>query len=98
MGPRQTRSGFRANVSRRLDLRRGEILNLARRLELLEKELHPLHRIMNVEMGPDQIVINTTDMHLARRIGEAIRRAHKGDLAIRFAEETSFVRVNWRRE
>src|SRR5215469_3047463 len=79
-------------------LHKDEILNLVRHLELLEKELHPLNRIMNIEDGRSALVVNTTDMHLARRIGEALRRAHKGELEIRYAEETSFVRVNWRRD
>jgi NMD protein affecting ribosome stability and mRNA decay len=75
-----------------------DILNLIRHLESMEKEQHPLNRIMNIEDGRGTIVVNTTDMHLARRIGDALRRAHKGDLEIRYAEETSFVRVNWRRD
>jgi len=79
-------------------LHQDEILNLVRHLESLEKQLHPLHRIMNIENGNGALVVNTTDMHLARRIGEALRRAHKGELEIRYAAETSFVRVNWRRE
>jgi len=75
-----------------------DILNLVQNMEDLEKPLHPLHRIMSVEERADSIVVNTTDIHLPRRIGEALRRAHKGDLEIKNGAESHFVRVNWRRE
>jgi hypothetical protein len=39
-----------------------------------EKAEHPLNRIIDIEEGLDQIVINTTDIHLPRR-GEAIKSA-----------------------
>ena len=76
---------------------KAEILNLARHHETLEKELHPLNRIMKIVGRKDRIVLSTTDIHLPRRIGEALRRAYKGELEIRYEEETYFIRVNWRR-
>ena len=62
-----------------------------------EKVEHPLHRIMNVHERAGTIRIETTDIHLPRRIGEALRRAHKGDLAINYENEGCFVRVSWTR-
>ena len=75
-----------------------EILNLVRHHETLEKRLHPLHRILDIQEQPAVLLIQTTDIHLPRRIGEALRRAYKGELEIRHEEETHFARVNWRRE
>jgi hypothetical protein len=75
-----------------------EILGLARNEEAREKAAHPLHRIMTIEDGPDAVVINTTDIHLPRRIGEALRDAHEGDLDYHYEKESYFLRVNWYRE
>jgi hypothetical protein len=76
---------------------RDEILNLIRRQEALEKEQHPLHRIMNIEERVNEVVINTTDIHLPRRIGEALRRAYKGELDLDYKEGTYFIRLKWSR-
>jgi hypothetical protein len=40
-------------------------------------------------------VINTTDIHLPRRIGEAVKCAFHGEIAAHFEEDGYFVRVNW---
>jgi NMD protein affecting ribosome stability and mRNA decay len=72
-----------------------EMINLARNQERAEKEEHPLNRIMSVEEKPDSIVINTTDIHLPRRIGEALKRAYHGELDMHFDEHGYFVRVDW---
>ncbi|MGF7213015.1 hypothetical protein GGE65_007651 [Skermanella aerolata] len=77
---------------------RSEILNSARHQEELEKAEHPLNRIMGVESQDDEIVITTTDIHLPRRIGEAVHQAHHGDLSFHYDEDGYFVRVNWRRD
>lgn len=75
-----------------------EILQLVRNHERGEKTLHPLHRIMGIEQNGDRMVITTTDIHLPRRLADALRRAYKGDLDVRYDEEGYFVRVNWKRE
>ena len=76
---------------------RSEILNLTRHQAALEKHLHPLNRIMAIKENLSAVVVNTTDIHLPRRIGEALRRAYKGELEMRFEKETYFIRVRWRR-
>lgn len=77
---------------------RDEITRLVRHQEQAEKPEHPLNRIMSVEQeAPDRMVIQTTDIHLPRRIGEAITRAYKGKLTEHFDEGGYFVRVNWTR-
>lgn len=75
-----------------------EILHLARNQEELEKGEHPLHRIMDIEEEPGRIVVSTTDIHLPRRIGEALHKAYEGELDFRYEEEAYFLRVNWTRE
>ncbi|MBI4183646.1 MAG: ATPase [Proteobacteria bacterium] len=77
---------------------REELIHLARHQEQEEKGDHPLHRIMGIEEGEDGLVIATTDIHLPRRIGEAIHRAFRGELEFHYAEEEYFLRVSWRRE
>ncbi len=75
-----------------------ELLALVRHQEEFEKAEHPLNRIMSVEETPDTIVINTTDIHLPRRIGKALKHAYKGALDVYYEEDAYFARVNWRRD
>jgi hypothetical protein len=41
---------------------------------------------------------HTTDIHLPRAIGEALHRAYKGSLDLRYTEESCFIEVKWSRE
>lgn len=81
-----------------VDQHRTEMLHLARHQEEAEKKEHPLNRIINVEEAPKRLVINTTDIHLPRRIGEAQKRAYHGKLEFHYDEDGYFVRVNWHRD
>ena len=74
-----------------------EILNLVRHQETREKAEHPLKRIMNIERVPEGYRITTTDIHLARRIGEAIHHAYQGDLEFHYNPQQFLLRVNWQR-
>ena len=75
-----------------------ELVKLARTTEDKEKSQHPLQRIMDIEkQGDDKISITTTDIHVARRIGEAIERAYEGDLSVTYGPEDYVVRVTWTR-
>ena len=78
--------------------RRDEIVAIARHCETAENAEHPLNRIMSLRVGDDGIEIATTDVHLPRRIGNALERAHDGSLHVSFDEDGRFVRVAWRRE
>ena len=75
--------------------RKEEIVHLARYQEETEKSEHALNRIINIEEDADGIVINTTDIHLPRRIGEAVERAFHGSLCENSDEGGYFVRVIW---
>ncbi len=81
-----------------LDQHQQEILNLARHEEKAETAEHPLHRIMQIEEQADGILITTTDVHLPRRIGEALHRAYQGELDFHYIEEGSTLDVHWKRE
>lgn len=76
---------------------RDEILNLARNEGTKAKTEHPLKRIMKIEEQPGGFLITTTDIHLARAIGEALHRAYQGELDYHYNEEDYMLRVNWRR-
>ncbi|MFI5024313.1 MAG: BCAM0308 family protein [Alphaproteobacteria bacterium] len=75
-----------------------ELLALARHNEALENKERPLNRIMGIESDGDTILITTTDIHLPRRIGEALSHAYHGRLAFKYDEDGYFVRVHWERE
>ena len=81
-----------------LDAHRQEILNLAHNVEKSENSEHPLNRIMDIDQSADRTVITTTDIHLPRRIGQAIFDAWEGDLDFHYDEEGYFIRVDWRRD
>lgn len=46
--------------------------------------------------GPS-IVVDTTDIHLPRRIGKALHHAYQGDLDLHY-DEGCFIRVTWSRD
>jgi hypothetical protein len=72
-----------------------EVVHLARHQEEAEKDEHPLNRIISIEEDAEGIIISTTDIHLPRRIGEAVKRAFHGRLEENFDGEAYFVRINW---
>jgi len=72
-----------------------EIIGLARHQEEAEKQEHPLNRIIAISDEAEGIVVTTTDIHLPRRIGEAVKRAFHGDLDMHFDDNAFFARVVW---
>lgn len=76
---------------------REDILNLVWAQELKAKAEHPLDRIMHVEETPGSVVVETTDIHLPRAIGEALRRAYDGKLDYGYTEEEYYLDVRWSR-
>lgn len=78
---------------------KSEMIRLARHQEEAETKEHPLNRIINIEEeAPDRIVINTTDVHLPRRIAEMQRRSWQGKTELTYDEDGYFVRVTWHRD
>jgi len=76
---------------------RDEMLSLIHHIETREKSEHPLKRIMWIDYQEDGFTITTTDVHLARGIGEALHRAYKGELDYHFNDSEYMLRVRWRR-
>ena len=74
-----------------------EILQLIRNREAREKAEHPLQRIMAIEKTKHGTQITTTDIHLARGIGEALHHAYQGELEFHYNPEQNLLRVNWSR-
>lgn len=72
-----------------------EIRHLIRHQEELEKKEHPLHRIMDIISEDGGLVITTTDIHLPRRIGEALHHAYQGTLDFHYEDEAYSLQVNW---
>jgi NMD protein affecting ribosome stability and mRNA decay len=76
---------------------RTEILNLIHNIEKQEKGEHALERIINTKEEEDHILVTTTGIHLARRIGEALSRSYKGDFSFQYANGDKTIRVYWER-
>lgn len=76
---------------------REEILHLVRNEGEREKTEHPLKRIINIEDHDDGVLVTTTSIHMARRIGDAVHHAYQGELEFHYNEEENLLRVNWAR-
>jgi hypothetical protein len=74
-----------------------EIMQLMRNHEEREKAGHPLQRIMAIEKTKYSTVVTTTDIHLARGIGDALHHAYQGELEFHYNQEQNLLRVNWSR-
>jgi hypothetical protein len=74
-----------------------ELVRIARNEAEHESFEHPMHRIMHVDESDAGIEISTTDIHLPQRIGEAVKRAYRGELRIQYASDEYAVRARWHR-
>lgn len=74
-----------------------EIVHLIRNVEEKEASEHPLNRLVSIRRKPGSIVVKTTEVRLARTIGEALKRAYEGDLDYHFVESDNLFRVTWKR-
>lgn len=77
--------------------RRDELLALLHHHEEKEKAEHPLARIMAIEDESGGILVTTTDIHLARDLGEALHHAYQGKLEYFYNESENLLRVRWHR-
>ena len=77
---------------------RRELLNLIHNLEAQEKGEHPMERLMAITTKEDHALITTTGIHLARRIGEALKHAYQGDLDFTYGDGEKSIRMTWSRE
>lgn len=74
-----------------------ELLHLVDNIEERSRAEHPLERIMSKDIVEGRTVFSTTDIHLARRIGEALYRAYHGNLTVKYSPDEYRVRVQWER-
>jgi hypothetical protein len=81
-----------------LDAHRADVLAVVRRQEEIEKPEHPFNRIMQLTDAPDHITVTTTDIHLPRRIGEALASAYDGTLDLKYDEDGYHLHVDWHRD
>lgn len=74
-----------------------EILGLVKNQEEAERAEHPLNRIMRQEESEGVVTIATTDIHLPRRILEALHRAYEGEMDFQYGDDESSLRGRWAR-
>ncbi|MBI2765886.1 MAG: HPF/RaiA family ribosome-associated protein [Chloroflexi bacterium] len=75
----------------------GEVLDVIRVNADLELQEHPQNRLMTLDTHDGEVEVTTTGIHLARRIGDALRDAYKGQLAVDYLQDAEQVRVTWTR-
>ena len=90
-------AGFVTLEGEFFDSHRDEILHMARNEEQRAKSDHPLERIMDIQQEGGKTVVSTTDLHLARRIGDAVHHAYQGALDVKYSPDEYLVRVFWKR-
>lgn len=74
-----------------------EILNLFKNEERLEKDEHPMERIIAITDEGSQLLVTTTGIHMARRLGNALASAYQGALEFRYGDGEKTIQVQWQR-
>ena len=77
---------------------RHELDDLIRNEERRAQEDNPLSRIMSRVDVNGSIKIETTNEHLAQRLGRALEKAYDGTVTYDFSHENKVVRVHWHRD
>ncbi len=88
-------AGFLTLVGPTVERHRAEVLALIRHEAARAMAEHPLQRIIDIVETPERIDITTTDLHVPRRIGQALRAAHHGHLQMTYGQDDISVRVQW---
>ncbi|MDA1266613.1 MAG: BCAM0308 family protein [Planctomycetota bacterium] len=70
-----------------------ELGNLIRNIEKVENQEHPLERLIELEVTEGGLYATTTGVHLARRVGSALKRQLRERVVIRYGEEENLVRI-----
>lgn len=76
---------------------REEIMHLLHNEESRARSEHPLERIMEIRQEDNRTLVTTTDVHLPRRMGDALSKAYRGELQTKYAPDEYQVRVYWQR-
>jgi NMD protein affecting ribosome stability and mRNA decay len=75
-----------------------DIRNLVQRVAREGRRRNVSARIFEVTEEDGALVIETTDEHLAERMGKEVEKAFKGKLEIKWQEKDTFARVVWQRD
>lgn len=75
--------------------RRAELTGMIRNVEAVEREEHPLERVMALEETGDRLVVTTTGLHLARRLAQRLSRAFHRRPRLRYLPGEAAVQVDW---
>ncbi len=75
---------------------RDEILSLVTNTVDMQKNEHPMKRLMSTRELDDGVELAFTENHLPQDVGNAIRSAYEGQLDIRFAD-SGVTRAYWER-
>ncbi|MCY3000264.1 MAG: BCAM0308 family protein [Planctomycetota bacterium] len=78
-----------------LGSRRDELLGLVRNVEERERLQHPLERVIAIRARRGGLVVETTGVHLARRITDALERAFHSAAELDFAPGEELLRARW---
>lgn len=76
---------------------RDELLQLIHNEAARAKAGHPLKRILDIADENGGTLVTTTDIHLARGLGEALHHAYQGELEYHYNEQEHLLRVAWQR-
>jgi hypothetical protein len=74
---------------------RAELLGLIHNVETRQTRDHPLSRLMGIEEEDDELVVKTTDIHMARAFGNALYKAYGGTLEGGYVEGKNDLRLHW---
>jgi NMD protein affecting ribosome stability and mRNA decay len=88
-------AGFLTLKGKFMNDHRDEVMNLLHNEEKRERADHPMKRIMAVEESGDEVLVTTTDIHLARSMGDALHHAYQGKLEYHYNPEQNLLRVEW---
>jgi len=75
-----------------------DLLNLVQNVGAREKMERALERIIKILKRPNGVVVTTTGIHIARRIGEALHRSYKGKFSYTYLDADKGIRVKWERD
>lgn len=75
---------------------RDEIERMARNEEEVEREEHPLERLIELREAPEGLVVTTTGVHLARRIANKLERRFHRQARFHYSDGDGSLRVDWK--
>jgi hypothetical protein len=77
---------------------RDEIIHLIENTEKKEKADHALERLINLNDAEGDLIVTTTGIHLASRLGHALQSAFKGDSEYKYGDNEYELSVSWTRD